>query len=150
MTWKQSLLDRLKSRDAKVGLVGLGYVGLPLAVEFAEAGFTVLGVDLSPGKVQQLNAGESYIPDIPTERLQPLVASGKLCASTSYDDLRSVDTVSICVPTPLGQAKDPDMSYVIGAVNAVVEVCHTGMLIVLESTTYPGTTEEIVLPRLRA
>src|SRR5215475_3531686 len=113
MTWKETLLERLKTREAKVGLVGLGYVGLPLAVEFAEAGFTVLGVDVSASKVQQLNKGESYIGDIPTARLKPLVEAGKLSATTSYDDLRTVDTVSICVPTPLGQAKDPDMSYVI-------------------------------------
>ncbi len=149
MTWKETLLERLQKREAKVGLVGLGYVGLPLAVEFAEAGFTVLGMDVSASKVQQLNQGESYIGDIPTARLKPLVEAGRLCASTSYDDLRAVDTVSICVPTPLGHAKDPDMSYVIEAVNAIVEVAHDGMLIVLESTTYPGTTDEIVLPRLR-
>ncbi|HVU14863.1 MAG TPA: nucleotide sugar dehydrogenase [Phototrophicaceae bacterium] len=149
MTWKETLLERLHKREAKVGLVGLGYVGLPLAVEFAEAGFTVLGMDVSASKVQQLNQGESYIGDIPTARLKPLVEAGKLSATTSYDDLRAVDTVSICVPTPLGQAKDPDMSYVIEAVNAIVQIAHAGMLIVLESTTYPGTTDEIVLPRLR-
>src|SRR5215470_9425757 len=107
MTIKQDLLDRLNRREAKVGIVGLGYVGLPLAVEFAEAGFSVLGVDVSAAKVAQLNRGESYIPDIPTERLAPLVKNGKLCASTSYADLRSVDTISICVPTPLRQTKDP-------------------------------------------
>ena len=148
MTLKQSLLESLNRREAKVGIVGLGYVGLPLAVEFAEAGFSVLGVDVSEGKVQQLNRGESYIPDIPTERLAPLVQSGKLRASASYADLRTVDTVSICVPTPLRNTKDPDMSFVINAVDAVADVCHDGMLIVLESTTYPGTTEEVVLPRL--
>src|SRR5215216_3231280 len=144
MTLKQALLESLSRRDAKVSIVGLGYVGLPLAVEFAEAGFSVLGLDVSEAKVQQLNRGESYIPDIPTERLTPLVKSGKLCASVSYADLRSVDTVSICVPTPLRNTKDPDMSFVIEAVNAVAEVAHAGMLIILESTTYPGTTEEIV------
>lgn len=149
MTVKQSLLDRLDRREAKVGIVGLGYVGLPLAVEFAEAGFSVIGVDVSPGKVQQLNRGESYIADIPTERLKPLVDAGKLCASTSYEDLRLADTVSICVPTPLRHTKDPDMSYVIEAVDGVADVCHAGMLIVLESTTYPGTTDEIVIPRLQ-
>ena len=148
MTLKQSLLERLSHREAKVGIVGLGYVGLPLAVEFAEAGFSVLGVDLSDAKVQQLNRGESYIPDIPTERLAPLVKSGKLCASVSYADLRSVDTVSICVPTPLRNTKDPDMSFVIEAVNAVAEVAHEGMLIILESTTYPGTTDEELKPRI--
>ncbi len=148
MTLKQTLLDRLNQRQAKVGIVGLGYVGLPLAVEFAEVGFEVLGVDLSAAKVEQLNQGISYIPDIPTERIKPLVESGKLHASTSYADLADVDTVSICVPTPLRQTKDPDMSFVIDAVNEVMKICHEGMLIVLESTTYPGTTQEIILPPL--
>jgi UDP-N-acetyl-D-glucosamine dehydrogenase len=148
MTIKQQLIDRLNQRQARIGIVGLGYVGLPLAVEFAEAGFNVVGVDLSESKVAQLNRGESYIPDIPTERLRPLVESGKLCGSTDYADLRQADTVSICVPTPLRKTKDPDMSYVIQSVDAVAAVCHEGMLIVLESTTYPGTTEEIILPKL--
>ncbi len=148
MSIKQTLLDRLKTRQATVGIVGLGYVGLPLAVEFAAEGFTVIGVDLSASKVESINRGESYIPDIPTDRLKPLVEAGKLRASTSYEALRAADTVSICVPTPLRQTKDPDMSYVVDSVNAVADVCHEGMLIVLESTTYPGTTDELVVPRL--
>jgi len=148
MSIKQTLLDRLGSHQATVGIVGLGYVGLPLAVEFAEVGFTVIGIDLSPSKVDALNRGESYIPDIPTSRLKPLVDSGKLRGSTSYEALREADTVSICVPTPLRKTKDPDMSYVIESVSAVADICHDGMLIVLESTTYPGTTVEIVIPRL--
>lgn len=149
MTVKQTLLERLNRREAKVGIVGLGYVGLPLAVEFAEAGFDVIGVDVSESKVQMLTNGESYVGDIPTERLKPLVTAGKIRASTHYAVLRDADAVSICVPTPLRQTKDPDMSYVIEAVNGVAEICHEGMLIVLESTTYPGTTDEILLPRLR-
>ena len=148
MTAKQTLLERMNQREAKVGIVGLGYVGLPLAVEFAEAGFSVIGVDVSEAKIQHLNRGESYVGDIPSARLKPLVESGKFRASTSYADLSAADTVSICVPTPLRQTKDPDMSYVIEAVNAVADICHEGMLIVLESTTYPGTTEEIIVPRL--
>lgn len=148
MTIQQQLLDRLNSRTAKVGIVGLGYVGLPLAVEFAEAGFTVIGLDIDSRKVDALNKGESYIMDIPTERLKPLVDSGRFCATTQYADLRQADTVSICVPTPLRQTKDPDMSFVIESVNAVAEICHEGMLVVLESTTYPGTTEEIIVPKL--
>ncbi|HEX2906527.1 MAG TPA: nucleotide sugar dehydrogenase [Phototrophicaceae bacterium] len=148
MTIKQELLNRLKQRTARVGVVGLGYVGLPLAVEFAEAGFTVIGVDVFASKVEMLNRGESYILDIPTERLRPLVESGKLSASTSYEVLRQADTVSICVPTPLRKTKDPDMSYVIEAVDSVAAVCHEGLLVILESTTYPGTTEEIIIPRL--
>jgi UDP-N-acetyl-D-glucosamine dehydrogenase len=149
MSVKQTLLERLNRREAKVGIVGLGYVGLPLAVEFAEAGFDVIGVDVSESKVQMLTKGESYVGDIPTERLKPLVTAGKIRASTNYAVLREADAVSICVPTPLRQTKDPDMSFVIEAVNGVAEICHEGMLIVLESTTYPGTTDEILLPRLR-
>lgn len=148
MSIKQTLLDRLNNRTARIGVVGMGYVGLPLAVEFAEAGFSVIGVDVSAAKVDALNRGESYILDIPTERLKPLVESGRLCASTDYGDLRQADTVSICVPTPLRKTKDPDMSYVIEATEAVAEICHEGMLVALESTTYPGTTEEIIVPRL--
>lgn len=148
MTAQEKLLTRLHSRDAIVGVVGLGYVGLPLAVEFAEAGFTVIGLDVDQHKVAQLKQGVSYIPDIPTARIQPLAASGKLRATTSYEDLRMVDTISICVPTPLRKTKDPDMSYVIQSSDEIAKIAHSGMLIVLESTTYPGTTEEIILPRL--
>ena len=148
MTIQQTLLDRLNRREARVSIVGLGYVGLPLAVEFAEAGFTVIGLDVSREKVESLNRGESYIMDIPTERLKPLVANGKFHATTDYTDLRDVDTVSICVPTPLTKTKDPDMSYVVNSVEAIAQVCHAGLLVVLESTTYPGTTEELIVPRL--
>ena len=145
---KEQLLERLQQREATVGIVGLGYVGLPLAVEFAEAGFQVIGLDVSAEKVDELNRGRSYIPDIPTSTIQPLVESGKLCATTNYEDLRHADAISICVPTPLRKTKDPDMSYVIQAVDSIVEISHEGMLVVLESTTYPGTTEEIIQPRL--
>lgn len=148
MTMKQALLEKLKSRQARIGIVGLGYVGLPLAVEFAETGFEVIGLDVTSAKVESINRGESYIPDIPTARMQPLVEAGKLRATTAYADLSSVDALSICVPTPLRKTKDPDMSYVIESVSGVAEVAHKGMLIVLESTTYPGTTEELIVPRL--
>lgn len=148
MTQKQQLLERIRSREAKVGVVGLGYVGLPLAMEFAESGFNVIGVDVSQEKVDRLNRGESYIADVPAEQVKRLVDSGKFCATTRYEDLRAVDTVSICVPTPLRKTKDPDMSYIIEAVDAIAEVCHEGMLVVLESTTYPGTTDELIVPRL--
>lgn len=148
MSYKQQLLDRLNNRTARVGIVGLGYVGLPLAVEFAEAGFSVVGVDLSKDKVKSLNRGESYVPDVPTERLKPLVQNGRFCATTEYADLSQADTVSICVPTPLRKTKDPDMSFIIESVNEIAKICHEGMLVVLESTTYPGTTEEIILEKL--
>jgi UDP-N-acetyl-D-glucosamine dehydrogenase len=147
---KQHILGRLADRTAKIGIVGLGYVGLPLAVAFAEAGYEVIGLDLDTRKVDALNRGESYIPDIPTPQVAPLVSAGKLRATASYADLGGVDAVSICVPTPLRKTKDPDMSYVISATNSMAEVARAGMLIVLESTTYPGTTDEIVLPRLKA
>jgi UDP-N-acetyl-D-glucosamine dehydrogenase len=148
--YKDQLLERLENRTAQIGIVGLGYVGLPLAVAFAEAGFSVIGLDVSQGKVDLLNSGQSYIPDIPTQQLEPLVKSGKLKATTNYNDLSSTDAVSICVPTPLRKTKDPDMSYVINATDAMAQVVHPGMLLVLESTTYPGTTDEIVIPRIAA
>ena len=146
---KTALLKRLNDRQATIGIVGLGYVGLPLAVSFAQAGFTVIGLDLNAEKVASLNAGVSYIPDISSEVLAPLVKAGKLCATSQYADLGHADAISICVPTPLTKTKDPDMSYVISATDAVAAIAHAGMLIVLESTTYPGTTTEILLPRLR-
>lgn len=145
---KQQLLKRIENRTAVLSVVGMGYVGLPLAVEFAEAGFRVIAVDVDKRKVDSLNCGESYIDDIPTSRLQALVASGKLRATTDYADLREVDAISICVPTPLRKTKDPDMSYIIQAIEAIADIAHAGMLVVLESTTYPGTTEEVILPRL--
>jgi UDP-N-acetyl-D-glucosamine dehydrogenase len=147
---QQQLLDRLVRREAKIGVVGLGYVGLPLAVEFAEVGYSVIGIDLNETKVRQLNDGSSYIPDIPSERVRPLVESGRFCASADYDDLRQVDAISIAVPTPLRKTKDPDMSYVIEAVDRVSEICREGMLIVLESTTYPGTTQELIVPKVES
>ncbi len=148
INYKQQLLDRLHNRTAKIGVIGMGYVGLPLAVEFAKAGYTVVGLDVLPDKVAMLNAGESYIPDVSTEELAPLVENGKLRATDTYDDLRDADVISICVPTPLRKTKDPDMSYVLNAADEVASVRHPGLLVVLESTTYPGTTEELILPKL--
>lgn len=148
MTLKETLLRRLHNREAVIGIVGLGYVGLPLAVEFAAVGFTVIGIDVTQSKVDSINRGESYIPDIPTSQLKPLVESGKLRASSDYAELRAADAVSICVPTPLRKTKDPDMSFVLDSVNSVAAIAHDGMLVVLESTTYPGTTNEIVVPKL--
>ncbi len=146
--YKDLLLKHIHDRTAVIGIVGLGYVGLPLAVAFAEVGFKVLGVDLSPSKVNKLNQRESYIPDILSSQIAPLVEKGLLTAHTSYDVLREADIISICVPTPLLKTKDPDMSFVIESTESIAEICHDGMLIVLESTTYPGTTEEVLVPRL--
>ncbi len=147
---KEHLLKKIEDRSAVIGLIGLGYVGLPLAVEFAKAGFKVIGIDVDLRKVEALNAGRSYIPDVKTEDIATLRAQGKLEATSDYTTLQFVDAVSICVPTPLRKTRDPDMSYVVTASEKVAEMAHSGLVIVLESTTYPGTTEEILLPALEA
>ncbi|MGE3275502.1 MAG: nucleotide sugar dehydrogenase [Vicinamibacterales bacterium] len=144
------LLHRIQSRQARVGVIGLGYVGLPLAVEFAKHGFAVTGIDLDTRKVDRINAGESYIADVPSADVAALVAEGRLTATTDFAAVASLDTVNICVPTPLRKTKDPDMSYVVSAVEAVAAHLHRGMLVILESTTYPGTTDELVRPLLEA
>ncbi|MFN8472648.1 MAG: nucleotide sugar dehydrogenase [Anaerolineae bacterium] len=180
------LRRKIEGRQAVVAVIGLGYVGMPLAVSFAEAGFRVIGIDVDKRRVDGLNDGQSYISDIPTERLAPLVkplvtangrlvpvlsnghsngagsarkrngafpdhtySGGSLAATTDYNILYDVDAVIICVPTPLSTTKDPDMSYIVAAVDEIAHRLHPGMLIVLESTTYPGTTEELLLPRLQ-
>jgi UDP-N-acetyl-D-glucosamine dehydrogenase len=144
------LIDRLNDRSARVGVVGLGYVGLPLAMAFADAGFCVAGIDLSPEKVDAVNSGRSYVLDVPSEHLNELVQAGKLRATTDYSVLRECDAVSLCVPTPLNKTGDPDVSYIVDATENVAKHVHPGMVFVLESTTYPGTTSEVVLPLLTA
>ena len=146
----ESLKDKIANRTARVGVVGLGYVGLPLAVEFANAGFHVTGIDVQREKVDQLNAGISYVKDVESHLVKPLVDSGKLRATTDFAVISELDTVDICVPTPLRKTKDPDMSYVVSAADAIAEHMHPGLLVMLESTTYPGTTDELVLPKLEA
>src|ERR1035438_9783220 len=140
--------EKIRSRRARVGVVGLGYVGLPLAVEFAAAGFTVTGIDISEEKVRRVNAGDSYVGDIPSATLAPLVESGRLRATTDFSAVLKLDTINICVPTPLRKTKDPDMSFIVSSCAEIVRYFHAGMLVILESTTYPGTTEELVLPML--
>src|ERR1022692_281525 len=142
------LAEKIRSRRARVGVVGLGYVGLPLAVEFAAAGFTVTGIDISEEKVRRVNAGESYVGDIPSATLASLVESGRLRATTDFSAVLDLDTINICVPTPLRKTKDPDMSFIVSSCAEIVRSFHAGMLVILESTTYPGTTEELVLPML--
>ena len=145
---RQTLIEKLRNRTAKVAVVGMGYVGLPLAVVFAEAGFQVTGIDLDARKVETLNRQESYILDVPTAQVADLVKKGLLKATTDYSVIREMDAVSICVPTPLRQTGDPDLSFIINAVEGMAPYLHSGMVIVLESSTYPGTTRELVLPTL--
>ncbi len=145
-----TLLGRIRSRQAHVGVIGLGYVGLPLAVEFAHAGFTVTGFDVDERKAAQINAGKSYIPDVSESDLAECVRARKLEATTDMSRLGAMDAIDICVPTPLRKTKDPDLSYVVLAVEAVAATLKRGQLVILESTTYPGTTEEVVQPMLEA
>ncbi|MEZ5290830.1 MAG: nucleotide sugar dehydrogenase [Vicinamibacterales bacterium] len=145
-----SLFDRIADRTARIGVVGLGYVGLPLAVEFARAGFHVVGFDVDASKCETLNRGTSYIPDVPTEHVAEAVAAGRFHATTEAAVLADVDVIDICVPTPLRKTKDPDLSYVVQAVEATAKVLRAGQLVILESTTYPGTTDEVVQPALEA
>jgi len=144
----QALERKLTDRTARVGVIGLGYVGLPLAVEFARAGFTAVGVELDARKVDAINRGESYIPDVPNSDVHEFMHAGRLSASVDPAVIRTLDTINICVPTPLRKTKDPDLSYVISAVEMVAAHLQAGQLIVLESTTYPGTTDEVVRPVL--
>ena len=142
------LEEKIRTRRARVGIVGLGYVGLPLAVEFAKAGFSVTGIDISEEKTRRVNAGDSYIGDIPSSTLAPLVESGRLRATTDFSAVLELDTINICVPTPLRKTKDPDMSFILSSCQEIARHFHAGMLVILESTTYPGTTDEVVLPLL--
>lgn len=144
MSYHDTLLDRIRQRTATIGVVGVGYVGLPLVVEFACEKFHVIALDLNDSKVASLNRGASYIEDIPTDTLRPLVEQGYIRPTTQYADLAQADAIIICVPTPLNKTKDPDMSYIIQAIEAIATISREGMVIILESTTYPGTTEEII------
>jgi UDP-N-acetyl-D-glucosamine dehydrogenase len=143
-----ALEEKIRSRTAQTGVIGLGYVGLPLAVELGRAGFPVTGIDLDGEKVARLERGDNYIEDVDSNLLAGLVARNRLKATTDFSVISRLDTINICVPTPLRKTKDPDMSYVVAATEQVARYVHPGMLIVLESTTYPGTTEELILPML--
>ena len=142
------LEQKIKDRSARVGIIGLGYVGLPLAVEFARAGFSVTGIDVLESKVASLNRGESYVQDVSSEALRSLVQAGKFHATTDFSVIASLDTINIAVPTPLRKTKDPDMSFIVSACQEIAKYFAAGKLVILESTTYPGTTDELVLPML--
>jgi UDP-N-acetyl-D-glucosamine dehydrogenase len=142
------LKEKLRSKEARLGVIGLGYVGLPLSIEFASSGFHVTGIDTDAGKVEQLSRGESYIQDVPSERVREARDAGRFDATTDFSVLETLDAVDICVPTPLRKTKDPDISYVRAAVVEIVKYLHPQMLVILDSTTYPGTTDEVILSRL--
>src|SRR5581483_7574448 len=145
-----SFLEKIKNHSAVVGVVGLGYVGLPLAVLQAKTGFTVFGVDEVSEKVARVNRGDNYIGDVEDEELRQAVASKKLSATTDFSVLAKCDVVLICVPTPLTKQKEPDITAILKVTRELGKHVHPGMLVVLESTTYPGTTEEVMQPILTA
>ena len=143
-----TLVDRIETKRATAGVIGLGYVGLPLALELARAGINTVSVDIDTRKVEAVNRGESYIPDVDSKQLGEAVSAKKLRATADFDALAEADTINICVPTPLRKTKDPDMSYVVSAVEGIKPRLRRGQLVILESTTYPGTTVEVVQPML--
>lgn len=146
--WLMDLLDKIRQREAHLGVVGLGYVGLPLAVEFAKAGFRVTGIDIDESKISSLRGGVSYVKDVSSGDLAPQIEAGRLRVTSDFSLLAETDTVDICVPTPLRKTRDPDVSFIVEAVEQIRKTLHPVQLIVLESTTYPGTTEELILPML--
>ena len=144
----EQIISSITSKRARIGVIGLGYVGLPLVVEFARNGFNAVGFEVDAAKSARINSGESYIPDIPTAAVRELVDSKRLHATTNFDELRDCDAIIICVPTPLRKTKEPDISYIMAAAEQIKRCLRSGQLIVLESTTYPGTTDEVLLPML--
>ena len=146
--WEQELIAKAEARTALIGVVGLGYVGLPLVAEMAEAGYQVLGFDVTQRVVDTVNRGVSHVQDVPTERLAKFVKAGKVTATTDLSRLGEPDCLAICVPTPLSKSRDPDVSFILAATDSVAKTIRPGQLVVLESTTYPGTTRELMLPAL--
>src|ERR1044071_8093670 len=143
---KQQLLDRITDKSAHVGVVGLGYVGLPLLVEFARGGYLAIGFEVDETKTATINSGASYIGDVESEVVNELVENKRLRATTDFSHLKECDAVIICVPTPLRKTKEPDVSYILAAAEQIAKNLRRGNLIILESTTYPGTTDEVLLP----
>jgi UDP-N-acetyl-D-glucosamine dehydrogenase len=148
MSTKDDVLAKLRDRTARVAVMGMGYVGLPLAVAFAEAGFHTTGIDPDGRKLESFRKGVSYIPDVDSDVLKRLTQSGQLTMTADFSILKDIDAVSICVPTPLRKTGDPDMTYILSAADELARYAHAGMVIVLESTTYPGTTRELLLPKV--
>ena len=147
---KSELINLVRDKRARVGVIGLGYVGLPLATEFASKGFNATGFEVDESKAAKINAGESYIGDVTSELIKESVAAGRLRATTEFDHLKECDAIIICVPTPLRKTKEPDISFILSAAEAIQKRLRRGQLIILESTTYPGTTDEVLLPMFEA
>ena len=143
-----NLLKKINNKEAVIGVIGLGYVGLPLAIEFANEGYKVIGIDLLQTKVDSLKQGKSYIIDVKDELIKSNIEAGKFMPTTDFSKIGEVDAVSIAVPTPLQKSKDPDISYITSAMNSMKDYVHKDMIIVLESTTYPGTTRELIANRI--
>ena len=141
-----SLIDKINDKSAKVGVIGLGYVGLPLAIEFTNAGYKVMGIDIDKEKVDNINAGKNYIQDVKDDILKDAVRNKLLKASTNFSEVKNLDAISICVPTPLNKEKNPDISYIVSVMEEIKNYLHENMIIILESTTYPGSTKELILP----
>ena len=144
----KQLEKKIKEKKAVVGIIGLGYVGLPLAKEFGDEGFKVIGIDISKKKVDLINSGKSDIDDVSDRDVLDLIKNKRLKATTNFSSLKRIDCVCLCVPTPLSKSKDPDVSFILNSLGQVKRYLHPGQLVVLESTTYPGTTDELILPIL--
>ena len=145
---KNEIINLIKDKRAHVGVIGLGYVGLPLATEFAGRGFNATGFEVDQKKVEQINAGHSYIGDVSTRQVKEAVDAGRLRATIDFDHLKECDAIIICVPTPLRKTKEPDVSFILAAAEEIKQRLRRGQLVILESTTYPGTTDEVLLPML--
>jgi len=140
------LNEKIKNKSAKVGVIGLGYVGLPLAIEFAKSGFDVIGIDIDVSKINLINDGKNYIKDIDNNTFKEVIESKKFCATSDYSTVIELDSISICVPTPLNKQKDPDITFIVSVMDKIKKYLHEDMAIILESTTYPGSTRELILP----
>ena len=141
-----SLIEKINDKSAKIGVIGLGYVGLPLAIEFTNAGYQVLGIDIDIKKINNINSGINYIKDVKSSLIKKAVRENLLSATTDFRKVKDLDAVSICVPTPLNKEKNPDISHIVSVMDEIKDFIHEDMLIVLESTTYPGSTKELILP----